>query len=295
MYNNQSLSLYESYNTVLKEEENKERERLAKVRKEREEKEKSIKEYANFLNKCKSYFIVEGMINIIDKSMAGTNIAYDKNICRNLVCNYINENGADLTLLRMSETTEFLSEFANIIYEEMDKIQESCDKENCNTFKIKNSINTEFFDKLNMATDDQLTKAICNKIQKGTQDYVENVIEDKKTMEETAKKIKEKVDALKPTDDAVRESYYKLYERRINEEKAKRPKGILETLVYNISRKSIKDESLRESFTTSGKLNLDEIEKAANSIYITLEAMNTIRFKEFDKETFRQIVTGTIL
>lgn len=296
MNNNQSLSLYDSYNVVLKENENKEKERLAKLQKEREDKEKSLKEYTKFLNTCKSYFIVEGMMNVINNSMSNNpSIQYDKNICRNLILNFVNESGPDLTLLKMSETTCFLSEMANIIYESVESVEESCNKEDHKTFKIKNSINTDFFDKLNMATDTQLTKCICDKIQKGTEEYMEGVMQDKKNMEETANKIKEKVDSLKTKDESVKESYYKLYESRINESRKARPKGLLETLIYNISRKSIKDESLRESFTTGGKLDIDKVEKAANSIYITLEAMNTTRFREFDKDLFRDIVKGTIL
>lgn len=290
MYNNQ-MTLVEAHNAAAMEKENKEREHIAKIKMEREKQEKFIKEFSPFINDCKLYFLAESYVKIIDKSMRESSIDYDKNICRNLLYQYFGESKIDLTLKKMEETTQFLSELSCLIKSSVQKIEESCDRCNNSTFNIKNSINTEFFDKLNSMSNDQMTKAICTNVQKGTSDFVEGVIKDKKYMEDTATTIKDKVDKLKPdTDDSVKEGYYKTYERRIHENRDQRPKNLLEHLVYGLSKNSIKNDSLKQVFVNEGKIDMDHIQTVANSIYITLEAMNTTRLKEMDKVFFNEVV-----
>lgn len=284
-----TMTLVEAHNAVKMEREQKEREKIENNRKAREDKELSIKEFSKFINKCKSYFIVESVVNLIDKSLRESNIKYSSNICRNVLYEHVNSVGSDILLKQMSEKTLFLSEMANNIYNAIDKVTESCDKCNSKTFNIKTSINTDFFDKMNMYTDDQITKALCKRVEKAENEYIEDMMKDKKVIEDTANKIKEKVDSLKTNDQTVKESYSKLYSKRIGDSVHKRPKGILEFMITNISRKSLKDEALKESFITEGKIDFDKVKETSNSIFIALEAMNTIRLKEFDKNDFINI------
>lgn len=284
-----TMTLVEAHNAVKMEREQKEREKIENNRKAREDKELSIKEFSKFINKCKSYFIVESVVNLIDKSLRESNIKYSPNICRNVLYEHVNSVGSDILLKQMSEKTLFLSEMANNIYNAIDKVTESCDKCDSKTFNIKTSINTDFFDKMNMYTDDQITKTLCKRVEKAENEYIEDMMKDKKVIEDTANKIKEKVDSLKTNDQTVKESYSKLYSKRIGDSVHKRPKGILEFMITNISRKSLKDEALKESFITEGKIDFDKVKETSNSIFIALEAMNTIRLKEFDKNDFINI------
>ncbi len=293
MYNVKSLTLSESHNVVMMENQAKEKSKIEKMRKDKEYKEKSIKEFSSFINNCKVYFIVESMVNTIDNAMKNSNISYNRNICKNIIQNYVNEAGAENTLRRMEEETMYLSERADIIRKSLQCVEENCNKTDKSTFNIKTSTNTEFFDRLNFASNDQLTKTICKSIQTATQDYVEGVIKDKQNMEETANKVKERVSALKTNDKDIQESYYKLYERKINETRKERPKNLLESLIINISKNVLKSDNLKSRYVCEGKIDVDGVETIANSIYITLEAMNTTRFKTMDKDYFNSVLKST--
>ena len=226
----------------------KKNEELNKMRQLRESADKSMKQFPKFMNKVKTYFIVEGMMFTIDQAMKEeTNISYDRNICRNILENYVNDHNPELVLKAMEEKTMYLSNMAKVIREEVKAVEEGCNKADSDTFNIKTSTNTDFFDKLNMMTNDQLSKSIHNSVLKATQDFVEGVAKDKENMKETAEKIKAKVDELKTDDEQVKESYYRAYENRIKTSRKERPKNLLESVVVSLSENAHRNEVLKEA------------------------------------------------
>ena len=271
----------------------KKNEELSKMRQLRESADKSMKQFPKFMNKVKTYFIVEGMMFTIDQAMKGdTNISYDRNICRNILENYVNDHNPELVLKAMEEKTMYLSSMAKVIREEVEAVEEGCNKADSDTFNIKTSTNTDFFDKLNMMTNDQLSKSIHNSVLKATQDFVEGVAKDKENMKETAEKIKAKVDELKTDDEQVKESYYRTYENRIKASRRARPKNLLESVVVSLSENAHRDEVLKEAFITEGKTNLDKIMNVSTGVYVTLEAMNSSRLQVMDKKVFNEVLTS---
>lgn len=272
---------------------NKKNEELNKMRQLRESADRSMKQFPKFMNKVKTYFIVEGMMFTIDQAMKeDTNISYDRNICRNILENYVNDHNPELVLKAMEEKTMYLSSMAKVIREEVEAVEEGCNKADSDTFNIKTSTNTDFFDKLNMMTNDQLSKSIHNSVLKATQDFVEGVTKDKENMKETAEKIKAKVDELKTDDEQVKESYYRAYENRIKISRKERPKNLLETVVVSLSENAHRDEVLKEAFINEGKTNLDKIMNVATGVYVTLEAMNSSRLQVMDKRIFNEVLTS---
>ena len=266
---------------------NKKNEELNKMRRLRESADRSMKQFPKFMNKVKTYFIVEGMMFTIDQAMKEeTNISYDRNICRNILENYVNDHNPELVLKAMEEKTMYLSSMAKVIREE------GRNKADSDTFNIKTSTNTDFFDKLNMMTNDQLSKSIHNSVLKATQDFVEGVAKDKENMKETAEKIKAKVDELKTDDEQVKESYYRAYENRIKTSRKERPKNLLESVIVSLSENAHRDEVLKEAFINEGKTNLDKIMNVATGVYVTLEAMNSSRLQVMDKRVFNEVLTS---
>lgn len=272
---------------------NKKNEELNKMRQLRESADKSMKQFPKFMNKVKTYFIVEGMMFTIDQAMKeDANISYDRNICRNILENYVNNHNPELVLKAMEEKTMYLSSMAKVIREEVEAVEEGCNKADSDTFNIKTSTNTDFFDKLNMMTNDQLSKSIHNSVLKATQDFVEGVTKDKENMKETAEKIKAKVDELKTDDEQVKESYYRAYENRIKTSRKERPKNLLESVIVSLSENAHRDEVLKEAFINEGKTNLDKIMNVATGVYVTLEAMNSSRLQVMDKRIFNEVLTS---
>lgn len=272
---------------------NKKNEELHKMRQLRESTDRSMKQFPKFMNKVKTYFIVEGMMFTIDQAMKeDVNISYDRNICRNILENYVNDHNPELVLKAMEEKTMYLSSMAKVIREEVEAVEEGCNKADSDTFNIKTSTNTDFFDKLNMMTNDQLSKSIHNSVLKATQDFVEGVSKDKENMKETAEKIKAKVDELKTDDEQVKESYYRAYENRIKTSRKERPKNLLESVIVSLSENAHRDEVLKEAFINEGKTNLDKIMNVATGVYVTLEAMNSSRLQVMDKRIFNEVLTS---
>lgn len=292
-YYSMNNTITESKSISNMESNNKKNEELNKMRQLRESADRSMKQFPKFMNKVKTYFIVEGMMFTIDQAMKkDTNISYDRNICRNILENYVNDHNPELVLKSMEEKTMYLSSMAKVIREEVEAVEEGCNKADYDTFNIKTSTNTDFFDKLNMMTNDQLSKSIHNSVLKATQDFVEGVTKDKENMKETAEKIKAKVDELKTDDEQVKESYYRAYENRIKTSRKERPKNLLESVIISLSENAHRNEVLKEAFINEGKTNLDKIMNVATGIYVTLEAMNSSRLQVMDKRVFNEVLTS---
>lgn len=292
-YYSMNNTITESKSISNMESNNKKNEELNKMRQLRESADRSMKQFPKFMNKVKTYFIVEGMMFTIDQAMKeDTNISYDRNICRNILENYVNDHNPELVLKAMEEKTMYLSSMAKVIREEVEAVEEGCNKADSDTFNIKTSTNTDFFDKLNMMTNDQLSKSIHNSVLKATQDFVEGVTKDKENMKETAEKIKAKVDELKTDDEQVKESYYRAYENRIKTSRKERPKNLLESVIVSLSENAHRNEVLKEAFINEGKTNLDKIMNVATGIYVTLEAMNSSRLQVMDKRVFNEVLTS---
>ena len=292
-YYSMNNTITESKSISNMESNNKKNEELNKMRQLRESADKSMKQFPKFMNKVKTYFIVEGTMFTIDQAMKeDTNISYDRNICRNILENYVNDHNPELVLKAMEEKTMYLSSMAKVIREEVEAVEEGCNKADSDTFNIKTSTNTDFFDKLNMMTNDQLSKSIHNSVLKATQDFVEGVTKDKENMKETAEKIKAKVDELKTDDEQVKESYYRAYENRIKTSRKERPKNLLESVIVSLSENAHRNEVLKEAFINEGKTNLDKIMNVATGVYVTLEAMNSSRLQVMDKRIFNEVLTS---
>lgn len=292
-YYSMNNTITESKSISNMESNNKKNEELNKMRQLRESADRSMKQFPKFMNKVKTYFIVEGMMFTIDQAMKkDTDISYDRNICRNILENYVNDHNPELVLKSMEEKTMYLSSMAKVIREEVEAVEEGCNKADSDTFNIKTSTNTDFFDKLNMMTNDQLSKSIHNSVLKATQDFVEGVTKDKENMKETAEKIKAKVDELKTDDEQVKESYYRAYENRIKTSRKERPKNLLESVIISLSENAHRNEVLKEAFINEGKTNLDKIMNVATGIYVTLEAMNSSRLQVMDKRVFNEVLTS---
>lgn len=292
-YYSMNNTITESKSISNMESNNKKNEELNKMRQLRESADRSMKQFPKFMNKVKTYFIVEGMMFTIDQAMKkDTNISYDRNICRNILENYVNDHNPELVLKSMEEKTMYLSSMAKVIREEVEAVEEGCNKADSDTFNIKTSTNTDFFDKLNMMTNDQLSKSIHNSVLKATQDFVEGVTKDKENMKETAEKIKAKVDELKTDDEQVKESYYRAYENRIKASRKERPKNLLESVIVSLSENAHRNEVLKEAFINEGKTNLDKIMNVATGVYVTLEAMNSSRLQVMDKRVFNEVLTS---
>lgn len=291
MYNNPIL--VESHNIANLEKHDSIDKSIQKNRAIREDQNKSIRLYPSFLNEAKTYFIVEGIMYTIDQAMKNdNNITYDRTVCKNILESYVNKHKPDVVLREMEEKTIYLSSMANIIKESIESVEEKCNNTDCSTFNIKSSTNTEFFDKLNMLNNDQLSKNIHNSVLKATEEYVEGVMQDKKNMDETAQKIKAKVDELKTDNQEVKESYYNYYENRAKLDRKERSKNLLESIILKISENAHRNETLKEAFIVEGKTNFDRITDVANGIYLTLEAMNSTRLQIMDKTLFEEVLSS---
>lgn len=230
--------------------------------------------FNTFVKDTKKSLLSECMYTLMNKACG-----YQQNpvqadiIKRNLVDNYIEEQGVDRILSSFKGKTFMLSEFARIIESTTKAVVEKADKNNTDTFIIDQEEKDTFFDELNFDDVDEVSIAIKKRVSDAVDEFMYSNIKQKEELKEILTASKEKIDSAK--NEEVRESYNLLTKKAVTNLKAKRKVNIFESMVVSLAEASLKNDNLKELYTKDSKLDMDSIVENVTIMYTFLETLNS--------------------
>lgn len=255
----------------------------------RENKLKVEREYKKFITDTKKTLLSECIYSLMDKS-----IGYQQDkvradvIKRNLVNNFIEEQGVDILLSKFKTETFLLSEYARIVNKYTSIITEKCDKENTDTFVVDQEDKDKFFDELDMEDADEVASAIRIRVSDSVDEFVYANIKQKEELKEVLTKSKEKIDSSKTEE--VKESFNILAKRRMSEIREKRKMNIFESMVFSLAEASMKNEELKNIYSVNGKLDMDSIVENCTIMYSFLETLNSAKMMKIDESYLKSVL-----
>lgn len=289
-----NLEYQKKYTTSIREQEEKEQEERSKKIEKIKEQEILQRKYENFCESVIKFFLEEGISYFAKKSISLNESLTDKDTvydtCRSIIKRYINENDHYNIINRMQEKTQLLSEMCSIIDKHVKLAKESVDINNELSFYIKESNTREFYKSLSELNGDKVSEKINKRVVDATDDFVQNNVNDKLDMEETAEKIKEKSDKYKNNDEEIQKEFVNIYKRNILDKQNSRPKNILEQLINENAKCIIKDNDLRTRFSENNKIDFNSIKEFSIGIYYGLETLNTMRIQEMTKDLAKELI-----
>lgn len=149
--------------------------------------------------------------------------------------------------------------------------------------------------------EDDVKKAIeliRQRVADAEQSFIKKNAEDKKQIDELIGRISDNVKTVEDLNDEdsketkVAEESARMSKRKINEITNNRPLTVLEKMTRNLHAGIIKDEVVKEQYTTeSGKLDTGMIVESAKVMYAFLETINTLQLQKVDSKYIQKVLS----
>lgn len=248
--------------------------------------------YIDFKKKVTDAYVVEGLTVLVDNCLSPILIRedYHQKLVRQLVTNFVNEEGSAKLLNTFKSTSYVMSEMAYIIETTIQSILEKAKQDESKSFKLDKEDKEKFYTKLeNIDVDDAVTK-ITDRVRTQQQEFVNNNMEEKAALsaaltktqnkvEDNKAKLAEKANSEKAKESAVKveESYIAIGKRRATDIRNSRTKNIFECMVYNLSKAAMINESAGQAFIDNSRLNMDKIVEHCETLCTFITALDSLK------------------
>ena len=275
---------------------------------------KSINSRTKFLETVKEAFLAECIMKLYSASTQAPMTKRDKVIAKNMVNNFIKENGAGDLITSFATKNLLLSEMARITQKYYDRVVNetwanadtgvfgagllSPDKDDTRpadskpwevqNWDLPTDIANDFYDELIKVDVTDASKLIKDRVADSIQNFIDTNAIAKMEYEDIINQAQEKIEAAK--DEAVIEEYSNMAKRRINEMKLTRPKNIFNVMVESLTRKSITNDDYKDKYIHEGTVDMNLIVDDTSLIYTMLEMVNTTNMIKVDAEFISEYV-----
>ena len=248
--------------------------------------------YIDFKKKVTDAYVVEGLTVLVDNCLSPILIRedYHQKLVRQLVTNFVNEEGSAKLLNKFKSTSYVMSEMAYIIETTIQSILEKAKQDESKSFKLDKEDKEKFYTKLEkIDVDDAVTK-ITDRVRTQQQEFVNNNMEEKAALsaaltktqnkvEDNKAKLAEKANSEKAKESAVKveESYIAMGKRRATDIRNSRTKNIFECMVYNLSKAAMINESAGQAFIDNSRLNMDKIVEHCETLCTFITALDSLK------------------
>ena len=254
--------------------------------------------YIDFKKKVTDAYVVEGLTVLVDNCLSPILIRedYHQKLVRQLVTNFVNEEGSAKLLNKFKSTSYAMSEMAYIIETTIQSILEKAKQDESKSFKLDKEDKEKFYAKLEKVDVDDAVTKITDRVRTQQQEFVNNNMEEKAALsaaltktqnkvEDNKAKLAEKANSEKAKESAVKveESYIAIGKRRATDIRNSRTKNIFECMVYNLSKAAMINESAGQAFIDNSRLNMDKIVEHCETLCTFITALDSLKIINVDE------------
>ena len=254
--------------------------------------------YIDFKKKVTDAYVVEGLTVLVDNCLSPILIRedYHQKLVRQLVTNFVNEEGSAKLLNKFKSTSYVMSEMAYIIETTIQSILEKTKQDESKSFKLDKEDKEKFYTKLEKVDVDDAVTKITDRVRTQQQEFVNNNMEEKAALsaaltktqnkvEDNKAKLAEKANSEKAKESAVKveESYIAMGKRRATGIRNSRTKNIFECTVYNLSKAAMINESAGQAFIDNSRLNMDKIVEHCETLCTFITALDSLKIINVDE------------
>lgn len=261
--------------------------------------------YIDFKKKVTDAYVVEGLTVLVDNCLSPILIRedYHQKLVRQLVTNFVNEEGSTKLLNKFKSTSYAMSEMAYIIETTIQSILEKAKQDESKSFKLDKEDKEKFYAKLEKVDVDDAVTKITDRVRTQQQEFVNNNMEEKAALsaaltktqnkvEDNKAKLAEKANSEKAKESAVKveESYIAMGKRRATDIRNSRTKNIFECMVYNLSKAAMINESAGQAFIDNSRLNMDKIVEHCETLCTFITALDSLKIINVDESYIEKML-----
>lgn len=254
--------------------------------------------YIDYKKKLTDAYVTEGLVAIVDNSLNPVLVReqYHQKLVRQLVTNFVNEEGSMKLLKKFRGTSYIMSEMAYVIETTVESILERADKDNPESFKPDKKDKDKFYDKLSKIEVGDAVDKITDRVQDQAAEFMNTNMSEKaelaaslsktqQKVENNKQKLADKVNSKKEQEKAakIEEGYIALGKRRATDIRNSKTKNVLEQMVYTLSKAAIVNESAGKVFVDNSRLNMDKIVEHCETICTFVTALDSLKIINVDE------------
>ena len=241
--------------------------------------------YIDYKKKLTDAYVTEGLVAIVDNCLNPVLVReqYHQKLVRQLVTNFVNEEGSMKLLKKFRGTSYIMSEMAYVIETTVESILERADKDNPESFKPDKKDKDKFYDKLSKIEVGDAVDKITNMSEKA--ELAASLSKTQQKVENNKQKLTDKVNSKKEQEKAakIEEGYIALGKRRATDIRNSKTKNVLEQMVYTLSKAAIVNESAGKVFVDNSRLNMDKIVEHCETICTFVTALDSLKIINVDE------------
>ena len=263
--------------------------------------------YNDFRKQITDSFVTEALTILVDNCLEHHLVIQENHqkLVRQLVTNFVLEEGSSNLLRKMRSTSLLMSELAYDCDKAITATMEAVNKDD-GELKLDPKVKGDFYDNLKKADVDATVREITDRVRNETSKFNTKMISDKSKMiealDKTNAKVEEAKQKLENTPDAsektkeeskkLQEAYINAGKREIMDIRESGNKTVFECMVFNLSKSAFVNEAAGKAFISDSKLDMDKIVEHCEVLYTFLTCMDSCKLINVDEAYIQDMLNN---
>ena len=247
-------------------------------------------DYEDFSKSVNEAFVTEALTCLVNSCLSEVTLKdeYNSRLSRQLVSNFVKEEGAHKLLTKFKGTSYLMSELAYICNKHTKAVLEKADPNDKDSLKINKKQKDDFYKDLDKASADKVVDNIRSRVMGSTQEFIDSNTKDKMKIKDILTTTKEKIENNK--NKKIQEGYSNLGKERVSDIRSKKVQNVFEAMVYSMAKTSLKNEDAKKVFVENSALNIDKLVEHCEVMYTFLTTLDTCKIIDVNESYIEEML-----
>lgn len=247
-------------------------------------------DYEDFSKSVNEAFVTEALTCLVNSCLSEVTLKdeYNSRLSRQLVSNFVKEEGAHKLLTKFKGTSYLMSELAYICNKHIKAVLEKADPNDKDSLKINKKQKDDFYKDLDKASADKVVDSIRSRVMGSTQEFIDSNTKDKMKIKDILTNTKEKIENSK--NKKIQEGYSNLGKERVSDIRSKKVQNVFEAMVYSMAKTSLKNEDAKKVFVENSALSMDKLVEHCEVMYTFLTTLDTCKIIDVNESYIEEML-----
>lgn len=247
-------------------------------------------DYEDFSKSVNEAFVTEALTCLVNSCLSEVTLKdeYNSRLSRQLVSNFVKEEGAHKLLTKFKGTSYLMSELAYICNKHTKAVLEKADPNDKDSLKINKKQKDDFYKDLDKASADKVVDSIRSRVMGSTQEFIDSNTKDKMKIKDILTNTKEKIENSK--NKKIQEGYSNLGKEKVSDIRSKKIQNVFEAMVYSMAKTSLKNEDAKKVFVENSALNMDKLVEHCEVMYTFLTTLDTCKIIDVNESYIEEML-----
>lgn len=247
-------------------------------------------DYEDFSKSVNEAFVTEALTCLVNSCLSEVTLKdeYNSRLSRQLVSNFVKEEGVHKLLTKFKGASYLMSELAYICDKHIKAVLEKADPNDKDSLKINKKQKDDFYKDLDKASADKVVDSIRSRVMGSTQEFIDSNTKDKMKIKDILTNTKEKIENSK--NKKIQEGYSNLGKERVSDIRSKKIQNVFEAMVYSMAKTSLKNEDAKKVFVENSALNMDKLVEHCEVMYTFLTTLDTCKIIDVNESYIEEML-----